>query len=316
VSSPRFFLPAWNPRGGRTGVPRARSRGLPFLFPLHAAQGAAREVLLSRTYFFVSQWEWYEWVGIFAPVALMWWFSSRAPKGTTPAFRTVAAAMVPFGLLFTTGFLVVGIPAWLENYSRLQPMRSFHLLYVVLFIFLGGLIQEYALKRSVPRWAALFLPLMAGMWFLQQSSYSSSMHVEWLGYGSANTWNRAFLWIRGHTPKNAVFALDPEYMTSPGEDMHGFRAVAERSVLADSVKDSGAVSLFPQLAEDWKNQTQAETGWRNFQMQDFEKLATEFPITWILTRSPAPIGMACPYANRDVVVCRVGAPAGLSSALR
>jgi hypothetical protein len=290
--------------------------GLPFLFPFHAAQGAAREVLLSRTYFFVSRWEWYEWVGIAAPVALMWWFSSRSPQGTTPSFRILAGAMIPFGVLFTAAFMVVGVPGWLENYARLQPMRSFHLLYVVLFVLLGGLIQQYVLKSSVPRWLGLFVPLAAGMWFLQQSSYPSSPHVEWPGSRSANTWNRAFLWIRGHTPKNAVFALDPDYMQSPGEDMHGFRAVAERSVLADSIKDSGAVSLFPQLAADWTSQTQAESGWKNFQMRDFEKLATEFPITWILTRAPGPTGMTCPYRNRDFVVCRVGPPEGLSSRLR
>jgi len=284
---------------------------VPFLFPLHAAQGAARDALVSRTYFFVYQWAWYEWAGIVAPLALLWWFSSMSPRGTTPAFRTLAGAMIPFGLLFTAAGMVVGFPAWLENYTRLQPMRSFHLVYVVLFVLLGGLIQEYALKSSVKRWLGLFIPLAAGMWFLQQSTFPSSLHVEWPGSHSENTWNTAFLWIRSHTPKDAVFALDPDYMLSPGEDMHGFRAVAERSVLADKVKDSGAVSLFPQLADSWRSQTQAGIGWQNFQQQDFERLASEFPITWILTRSPGPSGMACPYENRDFAVCQVSAPSGL-----
>lgn len=285
--------------------------GIPFLFPLHAATGAARDALFSRTYFFIYQWAWYEWAGIAAPLGLLWWLSSREMKGTTPVFRALARAAIPFGLLFTAAGMVVGLPAWLENYTRLQPLRSLHLVYVILFVLLGGLIQEYALHCSLTRWLVLLLPLASAMWFLQHYSFPSSLHVEWPGYQADNGWNSAFLWIRGNTPKDAVFALDPNYMLSPGEDMHGFRAVAERSVLADFVKDSGAVSLFPQLADDWRSQTEAEKGWSNFKRRDFEKLAEEFPITWILTLAPAPRGLACPYTNKDVVVCRIGVGPGL-----
>jgi hypothetical protein len=284
----------------------ASASGVPFLFPFHPAQGAARDALFSRTYFFVGNWAWYEWTGVFAPLALLWWISSSTPRGVTPVFRTLTRALVPFGLLFTAAGVLVGIPTWLENYTRLQPMRAFHLVYIVFFVLLGGLIQEYVLQRHVRRWFGLFLPLAIGMWFLQQSSFPASSHVEWPGSRSGNTWTSAFLWIRGHTPKDAIFALDPNYMLSPGEDMHGFRAVAERSVLADSVKDSGAVSLFPQLADEWRRETQAESGWKNFHPRDFAKLAARYPITWILTRNPGPIGAVCPYANRELVVCRIG----------
>ena len=283
--------------------------GLPFLFDFQPARGAAREALFSRTYFFVSNWTWYEWTGIFAPLALLWWFSSVTPKGVTPGFRPLARTLVPFGLMFTAVAVVLAIPARLENYTRLQPMRSFHLLYVVFFVLLGGLIGEYALQTKVWRWLGLFVPLAASMWLLQQSSYPASPHVEWPGWASRNAWTSAFLWIRGHTPKGAVFALDPGYMLLPGEDAHGFRAIAERSVLADSVKDSGAVSLFPQLASQWKDQVQAQRGWENFRLADFENLAGQYPVTWILTRSPGPNGLTCPYQDRGLVVCRITAGA-------
>ena len=52
-----------------------------------------------------------------------------------------------------------------------------------------------------------------------------------------NAWLQAFAWIRQNTPVDGLFALDPHYMTLPGEDYHGFRALAERSVLADYEKD-------------------------------------------------------------------------------
>jgi hypothetical protein len=279
----------------------------PFWFEFQPARGPAREALLSRTYFFVSTWAWYEWVGVFAPLALLWWFSSADPRGTRPAFRTLARTLVPFGLLFTAAGVLLSVPARLENYTRLQPMRAFHLLYVVFFLLLGGLIGEYALRRSVWRWVALFLPLAIGMWFLGRSSYPASPHLEWPGAPAGNPWTSAFLWIRQHTPKDAVFALDPDYMLRAGEDLHGFRAVAERSVLADRVKDSGAVSLFPQLAEEWKANVAAEEGWNKFQRADFENLARHYPVQWIVAGTPGPAGLACPYENAVVAVCRIGA---------
>ena len=192
--------------------------------------------------------------------------------------------LVPFGLMFTVAAVVLTSPARLENYTRLQPMRSFHLLYVIFFTLLGGLIGEYALKRTLWRWLVLFVPLAAAMWFLERSSFPASAHVEWPGAADQNTWTSAFLWIRDNTPKSAVFGIDPDYMVSPGEDAHGFRAVAERSVLADNIKDSGAVSLFPQLADTWEVRPPAESGWKKFQLKDFTLLAERYPVTWILTR--------------------------------
>jgi hypothetical protein len=281
--------------------------GVPFFFAFEPARGAAREALLSRTYFFVSNWTWYEWIGIFAPIALLWWISSVTSNGTTPAFRSLSRMLVPFGLMFTVAGVVLTSNASLENYTRLQPMRSFHLLYVIFFALLGGLIGEYALRRNVWRWLVLFVPLAAAMWLLQRSSFPASAHVEWPGATDQNTWRSAFLWIRDNTPKSAIFGIDPDYMASPGEDAHGFRAVAERSVLADNVKDSGAVSLFPQLADGWKSQVTAESGWKNFQLKDFKHLAEQYPVTWILTQSPSPAGLKCPYENHDFAVCRIEA---------
>jgi hypothetical protein len=201
--------------------------GLPFLFELQPARGAAREALFSRTYFFVSTWAWYEWIGVFAPLALVWWCCSRNPNGTTPVFPALLRALVPFGLLFTVAGVALASSPRLENFTRLQPMRGFHVIYVIFFVMLGGLIGEYALKSNVWRWLALFVPLASSMYFLQQSQFPNSLHVELPGYSYRNKWNSAFFWIRRHTPKEAVFALDPNYMLLAGDDQHGFRAIAE-----------------------------------------------------------------------------------------
>ena len=241
---------------------------------------------------------------MFAPLALLWWFSKASPRHTLPAFRELAGSLVPFGLLFTAAAVTLTIPA-LEGYTRLQPMRSFHLLYVIFFILLGGLIGEYGIKKSVWRWVALFVPLALVMVLVQESTFPASQHVEWPGSNNGNTWMSAFLWIRYHTPKDAVFATDPNYMARPGEDAHGFRAVAERSVLADYVKDSGAVSLFPRLATEWQRQVGAERGLDHFAPADFQRLVKRYPVTWILTTQPGPPGLVCPYENKELAVCRM-----------
>ena len=278
--------------------------GLAFLFDFKPAQGAAREALYSRSYFFVTSWTWYEWIGVFAPLALLWAFSFVRPRGTTAMFRPLARTLVPFGLFFTAAALILASSPKLENLARLQPMRSFHLLYVIFFLLLGGLIGEYVLESSVWRWTSVFAPLGAFMWFVQWHTYPSSPHLEFPG-GERNAWTSAFFWIRDNTPKDAIFGLDPNYMLAPEADLHGFRAIAERSALADNVKDSGAVSLFPQLAEDWKKQVQAQTGLSNFRLADFEELSKQYPVAWILTRQPRPPGMICPYENIEVAVCRI-----------
>ncbi|MGI8744020.1 MAG: hypothetical protein ACR2NN_15875 [Bryobacteraceae bacterium] len=278
-----------------------------FLFEFAPATGAAREVLFSRTYFFLTNWTWYEWFGIFAPLMLAWWLTSRNLRGTTPVFRLALRTVVPFGVLFTAAGLLLTFTPRLENFTRLQPMRSFHLVYVIFFLMLGGLIAEYALRCKVWRWVGLFTPLALSMFFVQRSSYASSSHIEWPGVADRNRWNNAFVWVRDHTPKDAVFALDPDYMARSGEDFQGFRAISERSALADNIKDSGAVSLFPQLAGEWKREVNAQRGLAKFRRADFENLARHYPVTWIVTRRPAPAGVTCLYENQEIAVCRVAA---------
>jgi hypothetical protein len=201
--------------------------------------------------------------------------------------------------------VILAIPERLESFNRLQPMRSFHLLYVIFFLLLGGLIGEYWLRTRAWRWVALFIPLALVMAVVQQSTFPASRHVEWPGLNNGNAWISAFLWIRSNTPEEAVFALDPDYMAAPGEDTHGFRAVAERSVLADSLKDSAAVTLFPKLAAEWDNQVRAGRGLDGFDAADFQKLVRRYPVTWILTARPTPPWLTCPYRNGDLAVCRI-----------
>ena len=279
--------------------------GLPLLFDFHPSGGAAREALYSRTFFFLYNWTWYEWLGVFAPLSLALWASRLPLRSTRTEFHLVARTLVPFGLVFTVFGVLLSSSAHLENFARLQPMRAFHLVYIVFFALLGGVLGEYVLKGYAWRWLVLFAPLACGMWFLDRDSYGSSPHIEWAGMAQSNPWLSAFYWIRANTPKDAVFALGPDYMKSLHEDAHGFRAIAERSLLADNVKDSGAVSLFPELANEWQAQSSAQAGWEHFGPREFNVLARHYPVSWVVVRRTAYQGLICPYTNAELAVCRI-----------
>jgi hypothetical protein len=213
--------------------------------------------------------------------------------------------LVIYTVVFFVAGLIVSVPQRFEALARLQPLRSLHLLYMLLILIGGGFIADYVLKNRVWRWVALFLPLCAGMFYAQQDLFSASNHIEWPWMSPKNRWEQAFLWIRQNTPGDAVFAMDPLYAELPTEDTVGFRALAERSSLADGYKDSGTVSMFPLLAEDWWEQYQAQKDWKHFGVADFERLEQKYGVNWVVLQGPGVAGLTCPYKNSAVVVCRL-----------
>ncbi|MDP9171276.1 MAG: hypothetical protein M3N54_11715 [Acidobacteriota bacterium] len=279
---------------------------LPLLtLDFHPARGTYREILVSRGYFLVSTWHWWEWVGIFAPLTILALLPGLLRR-PTPTLRAACRASVLLGLIATVSGVVIASSRSFQMIARIQPMRSFHPIYMILFLLLGGLLGEYVLKHRWWRHAAFFGTLAGAMLTVEVATYPMSPHVEWPGAAYGGGWPSAFLWIRSNTPKNAVFAINPDYMLRPGVDLHGFRALAERSVLADNVKDSGAVSVFPGLADDWQRQTDALKGWHGFRRRDFETLSTTWGIEWVVIgRSHPSDGLNCRFENDVVKVCRI-----------
>jgi hypothetical protein len=278
---------------------------LPFGISLAPASPAYNQAVRFHGFHYILRWEWYEWLGIVAPVALFWWFGRIAQSRGHSQLRCLCRALIIYDLVYFTGALVVSIPKRFESLARIQPLRSLHLLYLLLLVIAGGLIAEYALKNRVWRWVAFFLPLCAGMFLAQRSLFPASAHIEWPWAAPRNQWAQAFLWIRRSTPPDASFAIDPFYIQVPGEDTVGFRALAERSRLADAVKDSGAVSMFPPLAEEWLAQFNAQKNWKRFDKTDLLALQKSYGITWIVVQQPGVSGLDCPYRNREVMLCRV-----------
>lgn len=254
---------------------------------------------------FLPQWQWYEWLGLVAPFAVLMWLGRIARSRNLQNLERVCHAAMLYEFVYLMIALVIAIPQRFETLARLQPLRSLLLVYIFMLLAIGGPVAEYILKNRVWRWLLLFLPLCAGMLVAQRQLFPSTAHIEWPWTAPKNQWEQAFLWIRHNTPADATFAIDPFYMEAPGEDRIGFRALAERSRLADANKDSGAVAMFPPLAEEWWEQFQAEKNWQHFTPTDFLKLRQKYGVDWVVIQQPQTLGFTCPYANQTATVCRV-----------
>jgi hypothetical protein len=270
-----------------------------------AASSAYHEAAKRHGFHYIQRWAWYELLGAVAPLVLFWWFARIARGRQWPVAERVSRAFVVYGVIYLVAALVVDLPARFEALARLQPLRSLHFLYIVMFVVMGGFLAEYVLKDRVWRWLLLFAPLSLGMFLGQRALFQASAQVEWPGAAPKNPWAQAFVWIRQNTPVNAVFALDPEYMDLAGEDEIGFRCLAERSRLADGVKDNGVVSMFPPLAEEWWAQVQAQTPWKSFRAEDFLRLKNTYGVSWVMVQQPGVAGLDCAYQNSAVRVCRI-----------
>lgn len=278
---------------------------LPFGISFEPPTQAYHQVALSHSYFYLLRWSWYEWLGAIAPMAILWGIGRVARSRKLWNLNLLCRALIVYQFIYLLAGLLLSVPARFESLARLQPMRSLYLLYILFFLFAGGLLGEFVLKNRIWRWAVLFIPLCTGMFVAQSALFPASAHIEWPGVAPKNQWVQAFDWIRTNTPIDAVFALDPFHMKIPGEDQNGFRAVAQRSMLADAVKDSGAVTMFPPNAEEWLKQVQAQSGWITFQAQDFRRLQREYGVNWVVIQQPGTSGLDCPYQNAAVLVCRV-----------
>jgi hypothetical protein len=184
-------------------------------------------------------------------------------------------------------------------------MRFLHLIYCFLTLVGGCLLGKYLLKSSTWRWAVFLTIVNVGMFISQRALFSGSEHIEFPGMRSDNPWLQSFAWIRENTPTNAYFAMDPNYLAAPKEDYHSFRALAERSQLADMVKDTSVVTQVPELGPAWELQVDATAGWQNFKLADFERLKRDLGVDWVIVAFPQPAGLACDWHNASLSVCRI-----------
>jgi hypothetical protein len=297
--------PVWLRNWRRPGEGSLVAAFVPLGWVFEPPTATWREAVNMHNSLRLYHWAWYEWLGAWAPLVLFWLLWRIARKRGERLLARFALAVFLYGVFqLAVAMSISAIPA-LIRLTPMQPMRSLHLVYVFMALIGGCLLGKYVLKARVWRWAVFLVVFNGGMLLAQRLEFSSSDHLELPGRTSDNPWLQAFAWIRQNTPTDAYFALDPEYLAAPEEDYHSFRALAERSQLADNIKDPAVVTQVPELGEMWKRQAEAQKGWAHFQLADFERLKAEFGVDWVLVSYPQPAGLGCKWHNDRLAVCQI-----------
>ena len=201
-----------------------------------------RRALDTRTYYFLYQWTWYEWLGAIGPLVLFWLLWRYARKRRETLLARFALALVLYGAFSNRSLpMILLAPPALIRLTPLQPMRYLHLVYLFLALIAGCLLGRACLGRSMWRWAVFLVAINGGMFLSQRLMFPSTEHLEFPGRASANPWLQAFAWIRQNTPADAYFALDPEL---PGRTL-------ARTTTASAPWPSAASSPTPSRTRPW-----------------------------------------------------------------
>jgi hypothetical protein len=275
---------------------------------------------ISRYYWFLSQWQWYELLGLAGPLIIVSLLLRWQRTRLTPAAETLLRTSIFLGLLATLiALLFAHRDAATHLVARLQPLRIFLPIYAIMTLLLGATLMQSLLGRIARTESAAarrtlaaiplltFAALAATFFFVQRQTYTTSPQVEFPG-GEArntNTWVEAFLWARANTPADALFALDAKYVNQDVEDAQTFRAWSLRSALPDFSKDGGEAAITPSLAASWLPTATAQQGLSN--EDDNQRDARILPLgaTWMIVRSTTPTRHPCPYSNPTIKVCRL-----------
>jgi hypothetical protein len=277
---------------------------------------------LTRTYFFMEEWQWYEIVGLIAPLAVFLWMFRADTAQTSPQARNRSALSGASAACAITAITISSLLVHPDSHShllaRLQPLRTFHTLYLLMFLLLAGtlvdlLLRTLPLRPAVTCIATMLAILGFSMFYVERQVFPACVHFEIPGHTPQNPWEQAFLWSHDHTPQDAVFALDANYITTSGEDAQNFRSLAERSALSDYSKDGGSSAIFPQLAPRWQQDEPLTVDLSR--IPDSERIArlSGAHVSWVVLQQKFQTGaaqthFACPYRNATVLVCRLPLP--------
>jgi hypothetical protein len=125
---------------------------------------------LSRSYFFLSSWQWYEYLGLVFPLLLLGFAGDRSRE--TGSARAVAIAATITGgcaLLVSLCFVHRSGSLWM---ARLQPLRAFQFVYLAGVLLAGGWLAKH--KRAL---ALVCLVLAGSLLAAQRLNDPESSHV-------------------------------------------------------------------------------------------------------------------------------------------
>ena len=283
---------------------RALASAVPLGWIFESPTPIWHRALETRRYFFLYRWTWYEWLGALAPLFLFWLLWRIALKHGDTILARFSLAVFVYGVFQQVVAMTILASPALVRLTPMQPMRFLHLIYFFLTLVGGCLLGKFLLKDIPWRWAVFLVLINAGM-FAAQRARVQQQPAPRVSLGAVKQPVVASLRVdTKNTPVDAYFAMDPHYLAVPGEDYHSFRALAERSQLADMEKDPSVVTQVPELGPAWERQVDATAGWKRFNLADFRRLKAEFGVDWVIVSDPV-AGLDCEWHEQSLAVCKI-----------
>jgi hypothetical protein len=259
---------------------------------------------ISRYYWFLSQWQSYELLGLAGPLAVLAALLGWRQTHLNPNATILLRASIVLGIIATLTALLFAHEDYATHLvARLQPLRIFLLMYAVMTLLLGATLAQ--ILHDTRLRVLLLLGLCAIMFFVQRNTFPSSPHIELPNRANHNPWVQAFLWARNNTPRDALFALDAKYVNEDGEDAQTFRAWSLRSAIPDYSKDGGEASITPALASTWLKASNAQKNISTESDSDRDADLLPFHVTWMALHSSALTRHPCPYDNGTIKLCKL-----------
>ena len=137
---------------------------------------------LTRTYWFVTRWHWYEQFGLAAPLAILAIVALQRRYSANAAARGLALTATVAGtvaIIVASLFARTSSPTYMV--ARLQPLRIFQLVYILMILAVGAFLGETLLRRKVSRWIVTFALLALVMLYAERYTFPNSAHFEVAG---------------------------------------------------------------------------------------------------------------------------------------
>ena len=128
---------------------------LPLSFLFQSTSPAYHQVAESHPFHYFLRWRWFEILGALAPVGILWGFSRIARSRQMCHVNLICRTFIVYEAICIVAALILSASPRFETLARIQPMRSLHLLYIVMILLAGGFAGEYLLKSHAWRWLAL-----------------------------------------------------------------------------------------------------------------------------------------------------------------
>jgi hypothetical protein len=154
--------------------------------------GDYTQVARTRTYWFLDQWHWHERFGLAAPLAILTSIGLRRRGDRANVSMWLAQVGVVGGsttLIVAT--LFARTSSSINLVARLQPLRKFEIVYLLMILAIGATLAEHVLKTySLPlggafyfAWSHYVLCSAADVPLLRPSRVSVGQTREWMGAG-------------------------------------------------------------------------------------------------------------------------------------